>query len=439
MAISEEKHIIPDYFVAQFPGGGQRGFATVLMLDWLEKQTGLPTHQLFPYVTTGSVGMLIAAALYLPHPNHPNAARMSARQLLDVFPDIAARTPKKAAAIINRNSREPFADIIRIFIGDAELKDLLGTVFFSSHEIGGVSQSHKTPKKIIHPVSGKAEYSDIYPSNTKIMDIALAGTALPSIFQAYDGHIDLAFSQTYAASLLTIRRLFSAEAQGAFVRVGNFRGQAEKSRQRLYSSGYLTQSMALFDAISDGAYAQTIGFANELFKGLSYNLEIEIPKGYTDPPEIKANYSHPHQFIKIRVLVDKYISDNRKLFENLADSLKVVALERIKNYPETSFGIPPYIQEFPLPDIRVLNSISNDTMSYMFGLAAGKLTKGVVKFVEYTARSAFEYATSPPVMALVKKGNDKLNSGLESWERKLLPSMDRRKISAPINIEENKP
>ena len=180
------KDQIPDYFVAQFPGGGQRGYATVKLLQWFEETTGLPTHQLFPYVTAGSVGILIASALYLPHPKHPKAARMSAKQLAEIFPRIAERTPQPAR-FNNTNSRAPFSEAIDPLIGHGKLKDFLGTVFFSCHGIGGTSKSYELQGKCICPATGEVSY--LGDPEERILDIAFAGTSLPSLFPAHKNKI----------------------------------------------------------------------------------------------------------------------------------------------------------------------------------------------------------------------------------------------------------
>jgi hypothetical protein len=422
----------PDYFIAQFPGGGQRGFATVLLLDFFEKETGLPTHQLFPYVTTGSVGILIASALYLPHPDHPNAARMSARQLVEVFPEIAARTPKKAAIFRNKNNREPFADVLRLFIGEAKLKDLLGTVFFSSHEIGGASQSHKTPSKIIHPVTGQVTYDGDPESG--ILDYALAGTALPAVFTSYQGHIDLAFANSYSDSLYEVKQLFNHHAKGAFIRVGNFRDLTEKSFKPLNSGG-MAAIYHVMGAISDGSYAQTLRFAQKCFGQLVFNLEQEIDPDYPNPPAITANITTSEQFLKIRLMTEKYIADNRDMFDALANTLKDIALKRMATNPKSAFGIPAIIQEFPLPEIPDLDEYINKTPAYALGFASGKLARGVVNFGSSTLRKFFSIATSPPVMQAVTRFKKEIKDGLESWDEILLPSSHKR---AATNISQPK-
>jgi hypothetical protein len=413
----------PDYFIAQFPGGGQRGFATVLLLDWFEKKTGLPTHQLFPYVTTGSVGILIASALYLPHPEHSDAARMSAGQLVDAFPKIAVRTPKKAAIFTNKNDRQPFADVIHLFIGDAKLKDLLGTVFFSSHEIGGASQSHKTPSKIIHPETGEVTYDG--DPESRILDYALAGTALPAVFTSYQGQIDLAFANSYSDSLYQIKQLFNHTAKGAFIRVGNFRDLTDKSSRHLNEGG-MSAMRHIMGAISDGSYAQTLNFATICFGNLVFNLEQEIPQDYPNPPAITANVTSPEQFKKIRVMTEKYIEDNIDIFESLALALKEITLERIAKNPGSTFGILPKIQEFPLPEIPDLEDEITKIPAYSFGFAAGKLVRGIGNFGLYSLRTLFAVATSPPMLQLKDHWVQEIKHGWNSIDEKLLPPIPRK-------------
>jgi hypothetical protein len=413
----------PDYFIAQFPGGGQRGFATVILLDWLEKKTGLPTHQLFPYVTTGSVGILIASALYLPHPEHSDAARMSAGQLAEAFPKIAAKTPKKAAIFTNKNDRQPFADVIHLFIGDAKLKDLLGTVFFSSHEIGGASQSHKTPSKIIHPITGQVTYDG--DPESRILDYALAGTALPAVFTSYQGHIDLAFSNSYSIPILTIERLFPQGTKGAFVRVGNFRDITNREFKPLNFGGMLSLHHFM-GAVSDDSYAETIAFAQKCFDNLVFNLEQEIPPDYPNPPAITANITHPEQFQKIRVMTEKYIEDNKDMFEALAIALKEVTLERIAKNPRSTFGILPKIQEFPLPEIPDLEDEITKMPSYSLGFAAGKLVRGIGNFSLYGLKTLFSLATSPPILQLKNHWVQEIKHGWSSIDNVLLPPVSRK-------------
>jgi hypothetical protein len=426
------QNTVPDYFVAQFPGGGQRGYATVKLLEWFEKTTGLPTHQIFPYVTTGSVGILIASALYLPHPEHLNSARMSARQLAKIFPDIAARTPQPAK-FKNNNSREPFADAIEPFIGHGKLKDLLGTVFFSSHKIGGLAQSYVTKGKLVCPTTGKVSYEG--DPETEILDIAFAGTSLPSLFQAYEGHIDMAFSDVPAADMVKIQRLFPHDKVGAFVRVGNFRGTNEKSRKHLRSSGYLAQaaSFAINGATSDSAYSQTIRCANEIFHNMVYNLEYEIGADYVDPPMVKANIANDVQFKKIEIMSEKFILDNLPMLTALAKALKTSALNRMAQYPETAFGILPEIQEFPLCSIPTLSG-DNQEKSYAVVLAAGRLTRGFSEVALYSLRSALDVANSEPVRDMAEQFKERVDRRFSRWGAILLPNSQysKREIAQAV-------
>lgn len=424
------KTTAPDYFVAQFPGGGQRGYATVKLLEWLEKETELPTHQLFPYVTTGSVGILIASALYLPHPEHPNAARMSARQLATIFPDIAARTPTPAR-FKNTNSREPFAEAIEPFIGHGKLKDFLGTVFFSSHQIGRLSESYIIHGKLVSPTTGETSY--VGDPEKRILDIAFAGTSLPSLFQAYEDQIDLAFSEVPSETMVKIQRLFPHDATGAFVRVGNFRSKTEKSRAHLHSSGYLRQtlSFAITDAVSDHAYSQTVSFANTLFNGLVYNLEYEIGSDYPDPPQIMANITTEAQFKKIELMSEKFIADNILLLTDLAHALKTSALARMRIYPDTAFGVLPKIQEFPLSEIKALSQDTKSTR-HMFSVAAGRLTKELSAAALYSLNSAFEVATSEPVKAFADQIKTVAEERLSRWGAILLPNTRPKNTEATL-------
>ena len=415
----------PDYFIAQFPGGGQRGYATVKLLEWFENETGLPTHQIFPYVTCGSVGILIASALYLPHPTQPKSALMSAAQLVKVFPDIASKTPNKAAMFKNTNDRMPFAEVVELFIGQGKLKDLLGTVFFSTHVIGAGSKSHKSHGKIIHPKTGVASFKG--DPETKILDIAFAGTALPSIFPAYDGHIDLAFSEVYSDSVQSIKQLFSSEMIGAFVRVGNFRGVSKKLISRLYNDGYVLQTRAIFDAISDHAFAQTMGFARASFGKHVYNLEQEIDTTNKESPEIEANITTPAQFEKISRLMDHYISENEDMLRNLAALLKSTALKRLSLYPATGLNIPRFVQEHAIPEISQKKTTNENTLSYQFWQSAGKLTLAFLHLCQYGLKATFDIVNSSTMIRYRQAVHYHLQSALSSWEKKLLPEI---KLSA---------
>lgn len=345
----------PEYLIVQFPGGGQRGYATALMLEWFEKETGLPTHQLFPNVIAGSVGILIAAALYLPHPTQQNAPCMSARQLVEIFPKIAATLPSGLAYLDNKNDRTPFETALRAIIGHGKLSDFLGNIFMSTHKIGEINQSSFHFSKLIHPTSGEIIYSG--DPEMSIIDIALAGTALPAVYPHHNGHIDMAFADTHADALITFAKAYNS-FKGAFVRIGNFRMATDPNRQLLEKGGYLRQAGtgALLQAVGEHVLSQTFNLATQLFSAPNvHNLECLINEDIHYPPKMRANITTPIQFERIQRVIAAYIEDNQEQFQSLANLAKTLADARMKENPHTTFGIPSLIQEYDLPAIPAMS------------------------------------------------------------------------------------
>lgn len=220
-----------DYIIAQFPGGGQRGYATALLLKHLEEITKLPTHQLFPNVIASSVGIIIAAGLYTPHPDQKSAL-MSAAQLCEIFPKITKRIPNTVAKLWNNNDWNVLGDALHAFIGDVQLKDMLGSVQFSTHKLGGLHRSLVIFGKIIDPETGAVFYSE--DKDTSLMDIIRMGTALPTVYKHHEDHIDIAFAD---ACTIQIRKLEKVlKGIGSFIRIGNFRTSDDPYVERLRKS-----------------------------------------------------------------------------------------------------------------------------------------------------------------------------------------------------------
>lgn len=316
----------PDYFIAQIPPGGQRGYASVLLLDYFEKQTGIPTRFLFPNVTASSVGILITSALYLPHPENKNVARMTAGQLSEIFPTATARLPKRPALGNRKNDRTPLEHAIYPYIGEAKLSDFMGTVFFSSHAIGAVSKSYKIYAKKINPVTNQSTYHG--DENTRVMDIVLAGTAIPAVFPSHNKQVDLAFAEVPAPAMIEMQRQYAHHLQGAFIRVGNFRSKTHKSHQTLIESGVLAQTFraARDFGTADMAYSQTIETANSLFgEKYVFNLEQEIDTSKKTSPQTSGIITTPEQFEKIRRNINKFIHDNKDILAQLADRAAEIA------------------------------------------------------------------------------------------------------------------
>lgn len=306
----------PDYFIAQIPPGGQRGYASVLLLDYFEKQTGLPTHRLFPNVIASSVGILITSALYLPHPENKNTPLMTAEKLCDVFIE-TARLPKYPVLGNQKKNRSPFEQSIYPYIGESKLSDFMGTVFFSAHKIGGLSKSYKI-------------YTNHHgDEDTRVMDVILAGTAIPGIFQSHRKQIDLAFAEVPAPAMIEMQRQYPPHLQGAFIRAGNFRSSTRDSHNALIESGIVRQTIksSIRHAISDHAYAQTIETANALFgEKYVFNLEQEIDTSQKSAPKTSGLVTTPDQFRKIEKLMDKFIHDRKDILEQLASRAKEIAL-----------------------------------------------------------------------------------------------------------------
>jgi len=330
----------PDYFITQIPPGGQRGYASVLLLDYFEKQTGIPSHFLFPNITASSVGILIASALYLPHPEDKNAARMTANQLSDIFPAITARLPKRPAYLHRKNDREPLEKAIYPYIGESRLSDFMGTVFFSTHTIGNVGHSYKIYAKKIHPSTGDVTYHD--DKDTRVMDIALAGTAIPSVFPSHRNQIDLAFAEVPAPALIEMQKQYDRHLQGGFIRLGNFRSKIRGNNTTLIESGAVMQTLraAINHAISDNSYSQTLQTANAIFgKEYVFNLEQEINTANKNAPKVSAITTTPEQFLKIKENIDQFIKSNKSLLECIAEHAAEIAR---KTYPDKNLSIVEY-------------------------------------------------------------------------------------------------
>lgn len=363
-----------DYTVAQFPPGGQRGFATALLLEHFETATGIATFRLFPNVVTASIGMPIAAATYLPHPENPNAPLMKARQLVEIFPAITSLLPRSPAYIgRNRNDREPLAQALMTFIGEAKLSDLMGNISFSAHQIGALSKSYRLYSKMTDPQTGEVIFHG--DPDTKLIDIILGGTALPAIYKSHDGLIDLAFSEVPAKAIIDLKKLH--HGQGMFVRVGNFRTVKDNANKHLVDGSYIMQAAnaSVTGAVSDQAYSQTLEFVQSLFgRDFVYNLENEIPAGAPNPPSTLANMTTPEQFARVRSATQQYIESNKAILAELTDRLGENAIKRQQLSADTAFGL----REYPLPELPSTQTTKirdEDTQAYKAGYAAGRLTQ----------------------------------------------------------------
>lgn len=383
-----------DYIIAQFPGGGQRGYATALLLKHLEEITRLPTHQLFPNVIASSVGIIIATGLYTPHP-HQNSALMSAAQLCEIFPKITKRIPNTVAKLWNNNDWNVLGDAIHAFIGDVKLKDMLGSMQFSSHKLGGLDKSHVIFGKIMNPETGEVSYSG--NKDTSLMDIIRMGTAIPTIYKHHEDHIDMAFADACTIQILKLTKVL--KGIGSFIRIGNFRTSDDPHVENLKKSTLIKIIFgAVFDAVADSAYATTINYAREAFGNKRvFDLEHIFSALENKAPKTLANVTTDEQFRRIEDYVATFIEENKFLIDKFAARAKKIALQRMTNYPNSAFSIPPIIQEFPLPEIPDMDADIRKRPSYAFGFAAGKFVKGIGDFGLDSLKSLFGFVTSQPM------------------------------------------
>ncbi len=334
------KTILPDFAIAHFPGGGGRGYAQAITEVFFEEHTGLSTYQLLPNVTVGSVGFLITAPLYLPHPDDPKRPLLSAQELCEIFPTIAANLPKKAGLILNRNDRTPLEQAILPYLGDYKLKDFIGSIHTTAHEIAGGRNSCVRYAKYINPASGEVQFSG--DPEESVMDIALATTALPPVFRPHNGQIDLAFSNSIAVPVERFRQLHDRDAKGIYIRFGNFRmSEDQKHHKLLEVYGHLVQSLkvAIGRAISDHTYSQNLQLAETIFgKDHVYNLEQEITPKTPNAPSTNAILTTETQFKRIKSMTEAHIHANLPMYEQLADTLGEMAIRRMHISPDASFG-----------------------------------------------------------------------------------------------------
>ncbi|GEM_PF-2558550 len=331
--------LLPDFAIAHFPGGGGRGYAQVITEVFLEGHTNLSLHQLLPNIISGSVGFLITAPLYLPHPDDPNRPLLTAQELCDIFPSIASNLPKKAGLFLNRNDRTPLEQALLPYLGDYKLKDFIGSIHTTSHGIGRGSESCVRYAKYIDSRSGKIEYSG--DPETTVMDIALAGTALPPVFRPHKGQIDLAFSNSIAVPVERFRQIHDSDAKGLYIRLGNFRMSQDQGHHRdLEVYGHFVQSLkaAIGRAISDHTYSQNIQLAETIFKENVYNLEQEITPQTPNAPSTSAILTTDEQFKRIKELTQGNIHKNFSMYAQLADTLGEMAVRRMNVNPDASFG-----------------------------------------------------------------------------------------------------
>ncbi len=410
------------YIIAQFPGGGQRGYATALLLKFFEETTGLPTHQLFPNVIASSVGIIITAALYSPHKDQKSAL-MTASQLCGIFPSITKRLPETAAKLWNNNDWDTLGNAIGLIIGDVQLKDMLGSVQFTSHKLGAVKESGIIFGKIIDPQTNKV----IYDGNpeTSLMHIIRMGTALPSIYKPHNEHIDIAFSDSCAIQILKFTKIF--KGQGSFIRVGNFRTCNDPYIEKINRSALKDVVFgAIHDAISDDAYSRTIRYAIEEFgKDFVFNLEHVFSALEKDAPAVIANATTDDQFRRIETYTQKYIEEHRNILTAYATRAKEIALQRMNDSPETFFGISTNIQEFPLPEIPAFNRETGIRKTFnVSGHALTKASQLCVRAARLSIQMAFQAATSEPVIDLLEQAKSLVGSYLQrAWE-KCLPSLE---------------
>ncbi|HRK98043.1 MAG TPA: patatin-like phospholipase family protein [Alphaproteobacteria bacterium] len=373
----------PHFTIAHFPGGGARAFATALKLAFFEEHTGLRTFQLFPEVITGSAGFLIATALYLPHPDDKSIPMMSARQLCERFPEIASALPRKPGYIKNNNDRAPLEDALKPYIGSATLKDLMGSIHTSSHQIDAGVNSCKHYAKFINMRTGQTEYLE--DPETPVMDIALATTALPPVLKPHNGQIDLAFVDSIAFAVLRFLRNHPNEHQGLYVHVGNFRLlQDPKNHHLLENYGHIAQSLtaALAKAIGNHTYSQNIQFARESF-GLDFVFDLEqaLEPNQQNSPRTEAIITSSVQFQRIHDSTKAYIRKNSETFTRLGDLLGEIALNQMASTPDTRFSTLRNIQERDLPSPSLSNSNKPQRPEYLSEIFTRQITTAALEIL----------------------------------------------------------
>lgn len=341
-----------EYPLAFKAEGGSAGCVQAYFLAFFEKVTGMPILHLFPEVAASSVGSMPIGALYTRHPEHPTAPRMSARQYLQTFPSVAARLPKDIAVFGKKkpDGYLPLMDAVKLFIGDTRLKDLLGTVSISAHLVQGGADSYVTFNRFVHPETGEITFPDSDPEKP-LYDIIRGATANPFLFAPHDNIADLAIAQYPAPFLINRSRTHGFGKKGGYFYFGNLFEAHNKRASSFESGGALKVGIAAPPEIRNGIYSQMIQSAKALFDDRVFIFDIRIDQNTENAPSTDANVATPEQFERIRVMTERYIEENKDVLTALALHLKKLAQERIAKNPAMTFGIEPYIQEFPLPEI----------------------------------------------------------------------------------------
>jgi patatin-like phospholipase/acyl hydrolase len=162
--------------VLSIDGGGIRGLIPTMLLDYIEKQTGRYTSDLFDLVAGTSSGGVVA--LGLVYPGTPAQPRYSAEQLSKFFLDEGATIFQTQLGVLRqivdeKHPHEPIEQVLKKYFGDVRLSEAHKPVVVPAYDVQSAS-----------PRFFKSRHADT-DGKIPMWQVARATTAAPTFFESF--------------------------------------------------------------------------------------------------------------------------------------------------------------------------------------------------------------------------------------------------------------
>lgn len=164
-------------FLSCAAGGVPALISEGVSLAAIEKETGLPVHELAQCVFSSSAGTIASAPLFVRDPENPSQALMTAEEAL--------AASERNAALWLRNSWRPqdVQKILESHIGNAVMKDYFGSQIIPLHDNSAkVSDEQARLFYKIKTADGSFKYEP--GKNTPVTSVIQASSAVPIKFRS---------------------------------------------------------------------------------------------------------------------------------------------------------------------------------------------------------------------------------------------------------------
>lgn len=168
--------------VLSIDGGGIRGVLPATLIGEIEARSGKPAHELFDLLVGTSIGGITVMGLTVPDSQDPRRARYSAKELVDVYAEVA---PRIFSAPVRRRVRTG-GSLLHEKYPAAVLEEVLAEIFGDAHLAAALAPAMVTAydTELRRPLMFKSEKAKREGGwNLPMRIVGRAAIAAPTFFE----------------------------------------------------------------------------------------------------------------------------------------------------------------------------------------------------------------------------------------------------------------